>query len=147
MKLVNVFPLIILKTLKNESFLINVHQTSYRCDEIDELLRDDETPETPVQNEIHLKKKNKEKKESSAKPGCKSIVEQFPNIPEITTEFIKKNGYKAQERRGNNEFVSCGVTVEEVLKHLLDTVVGLAEYGVSKSTIRYIIFVVINGFL
>ena len=72
------------------------------------------------------------------KTGPKSIVENFPNIPDVATEFIKRNGFKAQEKRRNDEFVSCGVTVEEVRQHLLNTVPGLKENGLSKNTVRYL---------
>lgn len=60
----------------------------------------------------------------------------FSTIPEVAAEFLKRNGFKAQEKRRNDDFISCGVTVEEVKKHLLQNIPGLSEYGLSENSVR-----------
>ena len=56
----------------------------------------------------------------------------------MATEFIKLNGYQAQERRRETAFQSCGVTIEEIRSHLFDTIPGLREHGLGLTTIRYL---------
>ena len=41
----------------------------------------------------------------------------------------KNNGYKAQERRRESTFQSCGVTVSEIRDYLLENIPGLKEHG------------------
>ena len=50
----------------------------------------------------------------------------------MATEFIKLNGYQAQERRRETTFQSCGVTIEEIRSHLFDTIPGLREHVVQQ---------------
>ena len=62
------------------------------------------------------------------KTGPKLIEEKFLQIHDVATEFIKRNGYKAQEKQRNDDFVSCGVSVQEVREYLLKTIPGLATW-------------------
>ena len=50
---------------------------------------------------------------------------------------MKINGFKAQEKRRDDNFQSCGVSVKDIRRHLLNSVPGLSDYGVSINTIRY----------
>ena len=43
------------------------------------------------------------------KPGASSVVSRFLTIPDKVTEFLKINGFKAQEKRRDDNFQSCGV--------------------------------------
>ena len=54
--------------------------------------------------------------QSMSKPGPKCIEHVFPTTPEVATEFIKRNGFKALEERQSDDFISCGVRVKEVKK-------------------------------
>ena len=68
-------------------------------------------------------------RKQNKKTGPKLIEDKFPEIRDVATEFIKRKGYKAQGKRRNDDFVSCGVSVQEVREHLLKTIPGLAEHG------------------
>ena len=82
-------------------------------------------------------------RKQNKKTGPKLIEEKFTEIHDVATEFIKRNGYKAQEKRRNDDFVSCGVSVQavhwvqEVREHL-KTIPGLAEHGLSKMSVKYL---------
>ena len=68
--------------------------------------------------------------------GQPSIVSKFPEIVNIAADFVKLNGYAAEARR-RNETGSCpGVSIKEVREHLLQNVEGLAEHGISCTTVR-----------
>ena len=62
-----------------------------------------------------------------SKAGLKCIEDVFPTIPEVATEFFKKNGFKVQQKRQNNDFISCGVTVKQVKEHFLKVITGLVN--------------------
>ena len=112
---------------------MNIHQVDSGCDIVDEMYI--YKNKAPSHSDKTITKPNKE---TSTKGGQPSIVSKFPDIPEIVSEYIKRNGYKAQERRRTNDFESCGVSVSDVRRHILDTVPGLKQYGISLSTVRYL---------
>ena len=64
-------------------------------------------------------------------------LDRFPTIPDIATEFIKVNGFKAQEKRRDTTITSCGVSAKDINEHLCQAILGLREFGISNSTIRY----------
>ena len=57
-------------------------------------------------------------------------------IPDTVTEFLKTHGFKAQEKRRNDDFESCGVSLYDIKVHLYEVIPGLKEYGISNTTIR-----------
>ena len=63
----------------------------------------------------------------------------------VATEFIKQNGYKAQEKRGDDSFISCGVSLQSVRQHILENIPGLADYGICKTTVQYFFNAVDKG--
>ena len=56
---------------------------------------------------------------------------------------MKLNGYQAQDRRRDDNFRSCRVTAKDIRSHLLKSVAGLEDHGISLTTIRYL-FVPLN---
>ena len=62
-----------------------------------------------------------------SKAGLKCIEDVFPTIPEVATEFFKKNGFKVQQKQQNNDLISCGVTVKQVKEHFLKVITGLVN--------------------
>ena len=71
--------------------------------------------------------------------GPKSILEKFPDIPVIASEYIKSRGFKARERRRDTKMTSCGVSVQDIREHLLKVVPALKEYGgISVTSVRYL---------
>ena len=64
-----------------------------------------------------------------------SIVEKFPEIVDIVSDFVKQSGFSAHYRR-RTEVGSTGVSIPEIRKHGLENVPGLKEHGISLSTVR-----------
>ena len=56
------------------------------------------------------------------KGGQKSIVQLFPSIIDIASEFLKQHGLAAQCRRRNDTGFSSGVTINQIRQHLLEKV-------------------------
>ena len=54
------------------------------------------------------------------KGGQKPIVQLFPIIIDITSEFLKQHGLAAQCRRRNDTGFSSGVTINQIRQHLLE---------------------------
>ena len=80
-----------------------------------------------------------------SKAGLKCIEDVFPSIPEVATEFFKKNGFKVQQKQQNNDFISCGVTVTQVKEHFLKVMTGLVECSISDNTVKFVFrFDIIN---
>jgi hypothetical protein len=55
----------------------------------------------------------------SVKKGRPSILEMFPEIVACTTDFMRANGFAAQGRRRNTTGRWCGVTVKQILDHVV----------------------------
>ena len=129
-------------------FLVNIHQTTNGCDIIDHILQVNKPLKVNIQD--HETTKETVKKDSAIatvhkKRGQPSIVSVFPTIPDVVTEFVKVNGFKAQEKRRDDDFTACGVSVEDIRRHLLKSIPGLAQHGISGSTIRYLFAPVNKG--
>ena len=139
--LLKCFPLYHIKTSDKKEVLLNIHQNMYGCEAVDELFATTESQEKPKKISKHKSDDviaGAKLKKPSVGGGQPSIVSLFPEIPDIVTDYIKRNGYKAQEKRRNENFESCGVTLADVRTHILETVPGLKEHGISKTTVRYL---------
>ena len=64
--------------------------------------------------------------------------EQFPEIVTKTLSFIRTNGFSANTKRRNQTVNSMGVTLDQIREHLLDTITGLSEAGISRNTIHHL---------
>ena len=126
-------PLLLVKK-QNNNFLVNMHQMEFECKGLERLFSYD-TKTGTVASEPMFTKEEKGKKRSR---GRKSVVDKFPDIPRIATEYVKANGFKAQERRRETTFRSCGVTIKELRDYLLETISGLDEHGLGITTVRYL---------
>lgn len=89
------------------------------------------------------KKKKKERKSTylemqKRSVGQRSVVSKFPTIPDVETELLKINGFRAQEKRCDDDFQACGISVVDVRLHLLENIPGLKQHGIPKSTIYYL---------
>ena len=135
-RLLMTFPLLLLMKKNAEKYVINLHQTSNNCTEVNELLIVTEEKQTDNSECAHSQ--NTKTSKGGSKPGPKPVEEKFPDISVTATEFIKRNGYKASEKRRDDDIISCGVSVEEVRDHLLENIPGLAEHGLSSTTCRYL---------
>eukprot|EP00111_Clytia_hemisphaerica_P022411 TCONS_00065867-protein len=122
--------------LKTKEYLINFCQTN--CGEvIDKIISAQQKDTTQEENSGDVPKPL-EKATVHKKKGQPSIVSKFPTIPDEITKFIKTNGFKAQEKRRDDDFRSCGVSLNDIRDHLLKVVPGLAEHGIAPNTIRYL---------
>ena len=114
-----------MKNISEAEFILNLHQTSNGGEEIDGLL---------IEEEVLLRLLCLTIDTSSASKTKNN--ETFPEIHDFVTEFIKRNCYNVQDKRRNDDFVSCCVSVQDVRKHLLRTIHGLAEHGLSKTSVK-----------
>ena len=67
--------------------------------------------------------------------GQPSLVSKFPEIVDITAEFIKQHGFAAQNRRRSETWCSSGVTTSQIRDHLYENIPGLKDHNISLSTI------------
>ena len=129
-QLVAHLPLMLLN--RPESRSRNMHQIDFDCEQLDSLFKnradDKAIPEAKQPTE----------KSKSGEGGRESILDRFPNIPDIATEFIKANGFKAQEKQRDTTITSCGGLVKDVKEHLCPVMPGLRKFGISYSTVRYL---------
>ena len=131
------YPLLLMKR-SGHIFLINMHQMEFNCDELDLLFGLTKEPVTQSKNDEEVKIETNTERKPGKKGGRPSVVSKFPEIPTVATEFIKNNGYRAQERRRETTFQSCGVTIAEIRDHLLQEIPGLKEHGLGLNTVRYL---------
>ena len=108
------FPLLLL-TKRSEQYLVNMQQLDFNCSELDELFgvkhSEQESQEDQVGSLENANSGNeiKTQQKRGRSGGRPSVISKFPEIPTVATEFIKLNGYQAQERRRETTFQSCGV--------------------------------------
>ena len=101
-------------------------------------LHSNKEPPTNTTHKRNRKKRNTSSETAnvqSSKPGRPSIVEKFPTVVEIASEFIKTHGYAAHVRRREGVASTPGVSLNNIRHHLLDNVPGLKEHGISVNTI------------
>ena len=63
-------------------------------------------------------------------------MELFPDVVDITAEFVKQHGFAAHRRRRTETGYSSGVSIRDLRTHLLGNVKGLQEHRISLSTVR-----------
>ena len=117
-----------------QRYVINMFQIDFDCDELNSIFETESSNKT-------IPEAGANGENSKGKGRCggrKSILNKFPTIPDAATEFIKANGFKAQERRRETTITSCGVSVQDIRDHLLEVIPGLKEHGLSVTTVRYL---------
>ena len=130
------YPLLLVKKQKSH-FLVNMHQMDFECEDLERLFSYDIRTKTEADESVLTAGEEKEKQKGRS-GGRKPIEDKFPDIATIATEFIKANGFKAQERRRSTTFQSCGVTIKELRGYLLEAVPGLKEHSLGNTTVRYL---------
>lgn len=66
--------------------------------------------------------------------GRPSLISQFPQIPDLVTDFLKQHGFAAHSRRRSGIGSTCGVSLEDIRKHLLAKIPQLGNKGIGKTT-------------
>ena len=64
------------------------------------------------------------------------MIFKFPEIVNITDEFIRQYGFAAQCLCRTEKVNSFGVTAAQIRDHLYNSISGLKEHSVSLSTIH-----------
>ena len=95
-----------------------------------------EENETTQSNFSEKKSDYFETKKTKKNVGQPSLVLKFPEIVPEATEFLKQHSFAAECRRRNDTSYSSGVTVSQIREHLIKTIPGLKEHGLSLSTTR-----------
>ena len=70
--------------------------------------------------------------------GQPSIISKFPQIVDVVAEFMKQNGFSAQNCRRTETGYFTGVTVKQIQQHLHTYYPELKEHKISFTTIRRI---------
>ena len=70
------------------------------------------------------------------KGGQQSLVEKFPEIVDVISEFIKQHGFSAQCYRRTDTANSLGVFASQIRNHLYQLIPGLKDHTNSLSTRR-----------
>ena len=130
-ELVAHLPIILLHRPESR-YTINMHQIGFDCEELD---RDSKAV---MKTKLSLKRSNQQRRIKVAKAAKKSILDHFPNMPDIATEFIKANGFKVQEKRRDTTISSCGVLEKDITENYRQAIPGLCEFGISDSTVRFL---------
>ena len=123
-QLIETFPVLLLAK-DNTQVLVDMHELMVNGELFDEILTMDDTVHAvPVPVASIDSSERVVEQVDKQQPGRVPLIEQYPQIVSMTTEFIRANGFKAQERR-RTETGSCGVTLEQIRKHLVDNIPGL----------------------
>ena len=85
---------------------------------------------------------NKSKKEPvlKGKVGKKPLIEKCSTLIGTATNFLKLHGYLAHARRRISSGSGTEVSVEDLRQHLLQSVPGLAEVGISATAVAYLFY-------
>ena len=123
-QLIETFPVLLL-VKDNTQVHVDMHELMVNGELVDEILTMDDTLHTvPVPVASIDSSERVVEQVDKQQPGRVPLIEQYPQIVSMTTEFIRANGFKAQKRR-RTETGSCGVTLEQIRKHLIDNIPGL----------------------
>ncbi|CAB3981040.1 Hypothetical predicted protein [Paramuricea clavata] len=125
--LVKLFPVMYVCSKDTECF-INVHKFIYLPQEE---LQNPEAAEIFNDTDDAVDPEN----ENFNKTGQPSFVSKFPEIVDITTEFIKQHGFAAQCCRRSDTGNSSGVTASQIREHLYRVIPELMDHTISLSTI------------
>jgi hypothetical protein len=63
--------------------------------------------------------------------GRPSILSMFPDIVDESRSFLAMRGHKAQARRRSGTGTTQGVTMKELMTHLMKNIFGLNKFGIS----------------
>lgn len=124
---------------KNNGAFISLHEFIYMPGSMEYLL----SPETNT-NGINLSDANCETFETLTDDnegaklagGHPSLVSKFPELVDVTANFIKQHCFSAYYRRRNETNYSSAVTIKQVRDQLLENVPGLLDHNISVTTVR-----------
>ena len=132
-QLVDVFPLMCVER-SSQYVLVDVTELVFRPGFVHDLLSLD----SPAADDSKVDSKQHE-------PGCffyqktgpVSLQQRYPQIIEEIVRFVKIHGFAAHARRRTATATSCGVTIENIRRHLLENVEGLTQ--ISRTKVYYLL--------
>ncbi len=136
-KIVKLMPVMYIKS-NGKSLFFNLHEFVLTPGAIelvflDDSITDDTDNIIEPDNDSTLSEQNQSR---TGKGGQPSIVSKFPQIIDEITEFIKQNGFSAQNRRRTETAFSSGVTAKQIQGHLYNKYPDLKGHKISLATIR-----------
>ena len=136
-KIVKMMPVMYIKS-DGKSLFFNLHEFVLTPGAIELVFLDDliiDDSDSPVeQDQITVPSdQNQSRKGIGGQP---SIVSKFPQIVDEVAEFIKQNGFSAQNRRRTETAYSSGVTAKQIQDHLYKKYPDLKTHKISLTTIR-----------
>ena len=95
-----------------------------------------EVDDCPTEVSSHKQEVLKPVKEGpTQRLGRQPLWLKYPEIVPSATNFIKQQSYA---RRRESTGTGTGVTLKDLKQHLLDTVPGLKEHGISVDTVHHL---------
>ena len=129
-------PVIYMKSSGTSSF-VNIHEFIFTPGAIELIFLKDKNVVNSEELEPNLSDLEQQTERSRKGIGGQpSIVSKFPEIADTVAEFIKQNGFSAQNRRRTETAYSSGVTAKQIQTHLYQTFPVLEQHKISLATIR-----------
>ena len=97
---------------------------------------DDSATEVSSREQEELLKPVKER--PTQRLGRQPLWLKYPEIVPSATDFIKQQSFAAHARRRESTGTGTGVTLRDLKQHLLDTVPGLKDHGISVDTVHHL---------
>ena len=142
-QLMSAYPVIYLNI--ESPFIVNIWQGGIFLDELSSYTQAKSDREEREESVVSLQETKASTREvaptqsiSNRKVGCKPLVEKFPNLINSATNYIKLHKYSAHAQRRTSTGTGTGVSVEDVRQHLLTPIPGLAEEGISATSVAYL---------
>lgn len=141
LQLLDLFPVLLLSH-KKQAILVNTCEVMITPNCFEGLLTYDTSIQGEQNTSIQLQSTETLHTASTSnatgkKVGRPSLVTKFPGIIECTTEFIKQHGFSAHSHRCN-ETGGVGVSLVQIRDHLMQTIPGLKEHGLSKHAVAHL---------
>ena len=138
-QILKTFPVLYMKSEQtNTELLINMEEFVYMPGALEYFLTADKERVSENNNTAPEVEKTIQSNElpNHTTKGQPSLVQLFPSIVNVASEFIKQHSFSAQNRRRSETSYSSGITIPQIRDHLLAKVPGLEQRGISLSTTR-----------
>ena len=127
-ELLEFFPLLCVKK-SGHFILLDYTEMVFNLGLVGEVLTIDQKYSEISEEENHCNH-NKQAKENegiffNTKPGPTSIQQKYPQLLTIMMDFIKLHDFSAHFRCRSSSTSFCGVTIQDIRQHLLESVEGL----------------------
>eukprot|EP00117_Sycon_ciliatum_P043397 scpid28652/ scgid31427/ len=137
------FPVLMVSSGRKEQVLVNLHELVIDSQSLTDLLNLDHGIQESASLVTPSAAASCDQPEDKRRPGppkghggrpAKHL--QYPTIVDEVTAFVKLHSFSAQARRRTDAWSSMGVSLHEIRSHLLKTIPGLKEAGISVETVH-----------